>query len=112
MAFPTGVQQAQTKGIWWDALFHSLIWFTVLRKKLVYRSTVYIVLFVVHKDSVAETTSLVRTFRYYYYGHTVWDGENRILLETPNLSKYQPWRNVVKGKRTCATDLCIAQDVQ
>ena len=45
-------------------------------------------------------------------GETVWDGENPTLFETPNLSKYQPWHNVVRGKRTCTANLCIAQDVQ
>ena len=45
-------------------------------------------------------------------GETVWNGKNPTLFETPNLSKYQPWHNVVRGKRTCTAKLCIAQDVQ
>ena len=45
-------------------------------------------------------------------GDTVWDGENRTLFESPDLSKYQPWRNFVRGKRTCTADWCITQDVQ
>ena len=45
-------------------------------------------------------------------GETVWDGANRTLFETPDLTNYQPWHNVVRGERTCRADLCIAQDLQ
>ena len=39
-------------------------------------------------------------------------GANRTLFKTPGLKNYQPWRNVVRGKRTCAADMCMALDVQ
>ena len=45
-------------------------------------------------------------------GDTVWDGANRTLVKTPDLKNYQPWRNVVRGKRTCTADICVALDVQ
>ena len=43
---------------------------------------------------------------------TVWDGANRTLFKTPELKNYQPWRNVVRDKRTCTADMCVALDVQ
>ena len=43
---------------------------------------------------------------------TVWDGANRTLFKTPDLKNYEPWRNVVRGKRTCTADMCVALDVQ
>ena len=46
------------------------------------------------------------------WGITVWDGANKILFKISNLSNYQPWRNIVRGKRTCTFDMCVAQDVQ
>ena len=45
-------------------------------------------------------------------GDTVWDGANRTLFKTPKLKNYQRWRNVVRGKRTCTADMCLALDVQ
>ena len=45
-------------------------------------------------------------------GDTVWDGANRTLFKTPNLKNYQRWCNVVRGKRTCTADMCVALDVQ
>ena len=45
-------------------------------------------------------------------GDTVWDGANRTLFKTPNLKNYQPWRNVVKGKKKCTADMCVVLDVQ
>ena len=42
----------------------------------------------------------------------MWDGANRTLFKTPDLKNYQPWRNVVGGKRMCTTDMCVALDVQ
>ena len=48
----------------------------------------------------------------YNMGDTVWDGANRILFKTPDLKNYQPYRNMVRGKRTCTADLCVALDVQ
>ena len=45
-------------------------------------------------------------------GDSVWDGPNRTLFKTPDLKNYQPWRNVVRGKRTCTADMCVALDVQ
>lgn len=45
-------------------------------------------------------------------GDAVWDGQNKTLFKIPDLSNYQPWRQVVRGKRICTTDMCIAQDVQ
>ena len=45
-------------------------------------------------------------------GDTVWDGVNRALFKTPELKNYQPWRNVVRNKWTCTTDMCVALDVQ
>ena len=45
-------------------------------------------------------------------GDTVWDGADRTLFKTPDLKNYQPWRYVVRGKRTCTTDMCVALDVQ
>lgn len=41
-----------------------------------------------------------------------WDGVSKTLFKTPDLSNYQPWRNVARGKRTCTADMCVAQDVQ
>ena len=41
-----------------------------------------------------------------------WDGINKTLFKTPDLSNYQTWRNVARGKRTCTSDMCVAQDVQ
>ena len=29
-----------------------------------------------------------------------------------DISDYQPWRQTARGKATCTTDMCIAQDVQ
>ena len=43
---------------------------------------------------------------------TVWDGANRTLFKTLDLNNYQPCRNVVRGKRTCTVDMCVALDVQ
>lgn len=43
---------------------------------------------------------------------SVWYGENRTLFESPDISTYQPWRTVARGKRTCTADLCIVEDVQ
>ena len=43
-------------------------------------------------------------------GETVWDGQNRAIFDTPDLTNYQPWRNVVRGKHTCTGDICVAQD--
>ena len=45
-------------------------------------------------------------------GDSVWEGENRTLFETPDINNYQPGQTVVRGKRICTTDMCIAQDVQ
>ena len=45
-------------------------------------------------------------------GDLVWDGQNKTLFKSPDVSDYQPWRQTVRGKRTCTTDTCIAQDVQ
>ena len=45
-------------------------------------------------------------------GDAVWDGANRTLFKTPDLKNYQPWRSVVRGKRTCTADMCVALDVQ
>ena len=42
----------------------------------------------------------------------MWDGANRTLFKTPDLKNYQPWCNVVRGKRTCTADMCVALDVQ
>ena len=43
---------------------------------------------------------------------TVWDGANRTLFKTPDLKNYEPWRNVVRGKRTCTADMCVTLDVE
>lgn len=45
-------------------------------------------------------------------GDTVWDGKNHTLLDTPELSSYQPWQTVVRGKGTWTANMCIAQDVE
>ena len=42
----------------------------------------------------------------------MWDGANRTLFKRPDLKNYQPWRNVVRGKRTCNADMCVVLDVQ
>ena len=42
----------------------------------------------------------------------MWDGPNRTLFKTPDLKNYQAWRNVVRGKRMCTADMCVALDVQ
>lgn len=49
---------------------------------------------------------------YLIMGDTVLDGANKGLFESPNISNYQPWRQVVRGKKTCTADMCITQDVQ
>ena len=33
-------------------------------------------------------------------GDTAWDGQNHTLLDTPELSNYQTWQTVVRGKGT------------
>ena len=43
---------------------------------------------------------------------TVLDGQNHTLFDTPELSNYQSWQTVVRGKRTCTAGKFIAQDVQ
>lgn len=45
-------------------------------------------------------------------GDTVWDGQNHTLLDTPELSNYQTWQTVVRGKGTWTANMCIAQDVE
>ena len=40
------------------------------------------------------------------------DGVNRTLFKTPDLKNCQPWCNVVRGKRTCTGDMCVALDLQ
>ena len=40
------------------------------------------------------------------------DGANRTLFKRPDLKNYEPWRNVVRGKRTCTADICVALDVE
>ena len=45
-------------------------------------------------------------------GDPVWDGDNKTLFKTPDLSNYQPRINLLRGKRTCIADICVAQDVQ
>ena len=45
-------------------------------------------------------------------GNSKWDGENRTLFETPDITNYQPWQTVVRGKRTSTVDMYIAQFVQ
>ena len=42
----------------------------------------------------------------------VWDSANKTLFKFPDLSDYQPWTQVVRVKRTCTADMCLAQDVQ
>ena len=45
-------------------------------------------------------------------GYVVWGGANKSLFKSPDISDYQPWRQVVPGKRTCTADVSIAQDVK
>ena len=45
-------------------------------------------------------------------GDSVWDGANRTLFKTSDLKNYQPWPNVIRGKRTCTADMCVTLDVQ
>ena len=45
-------------------------------------------------------------------GDLVWYGQNKTLFKSPDVSDYQPWRKTARGKATCTTDICIAQDVQ
>ena len=45
-------------------------------------------------------------------GDAVWDGANKTLFKSPDLSEYRPWKQTVCGKRTCTADMCIAQDAQ
>ena len=52
---------------------------------------------------------------YYSYNgkwDTVWDGDNKTLLKSLDVSSYQPWRQVARGKYTCTANITIAQDVQ
>ena len=47
-------------------------------------------------------------------GETVLDGQNRAIFHTqdltPDLTNYQPWRNVARGKHTCIGDMCVPHD--
>lgn len=45
-------------------------------------------------------------------GDPVWDGQYKTLFKSSDVSDYHPWRQAVRGKRTCTADMCIAQDVQ
>ena len=45
-------------------------------------------------------------------GYVVWGGANKSLSKSPDISDYQPWRQVVPGKWTCTADMSIAQDVK
>ena len=45
-------------------------------------------------------------------GDAIGDGANKTLFKSPDPSEYQPWRQEVRGKRTCTADMFIVQDVQ
>ena len=44
--------------------------------------------------------------------HGLCEIPQKTLFKTRDLSYYQPWRNVARGKRTCTANMCVAQDVQ
>ena len=45
-------------------------------------------------------------------GDNVWDGANKTLFKSSDLSKYRPWTVTARGKSTCTAGMSIAQDVQ